>query len=118
MNIKKTLEEIGYLEFKMFMIMDIFHLGGYTVKLGNEYFEMGKQKKVVLMQVVESSVTLTPAKNYITQEKEIFPENTELSEIIEKYGPHIEGATPVNPYLILDNETPIGYIQVYNARYS
>ncbi len=35
------------------------------------------------------------------------------SEIIEKYGPHIEGATPVDPFLILNNKTPIGYIQVY-----
>ncbi len=35
------------------------------------------------------------------------------SEIMEKYGPRIEGATPIDPYIILHNEIPIGYIQVY-----
>jgi len=34
-------------------------------------------------------------------------------EIKEKYGPRIEGATPIDPYLILSSEIPIGYIQTY-----
>ncbi|HEY3316401.1 MAG TPA: GNAT family N-acetyltransferase [Bacillota bacterium] len=36
-----------------------------------------------------------------------------LDEITAKYGPRISGQVPTDPYLILLNGTPIGYIQTY-----
>ena len=85
MNTKKTLEEIGFLEVRYYILMKEIHEGNYTRELGNELSNIGKTKYELLEQVVESMGDLNPTEKPIPQQNLELPDRGEIAQLIEEF---------------------------------
>lgn len=85
MNTKNTLEKIGLIEVKHYLLMEEIQKGSYTRRIGHELGLLGETKYELIEQVKGRVIDLPPTEKFISQQKKDLPDRDEIAQLIEEF---------------------------------